>query len=504
MNDFRRVFLLCSSLTAAMALVSSSAFALPNYSISTGVVAFGSVPLAVSTPAQIAVTITNVSGGTRNNLQMAGGGLSPPPFGNSQNCQGANLAPNGTCQVVYTFSPVALGPVSVPNSFTIDGEPFALTVSGTGVSGLTVTPTIDFGPVPLTASAPSQAATVTNVSAFSIGPVQIAGGGLSPPPFGNSQNCQGATLPPGGTCQVFYTFSPVALGPVSVANGFSLNGAPFTVAVSGTGISGLTVTPAINFGSVLIGAAAPPQAATVTNVSAFPIGPVQIAGGGLSPPPFGNSQNCQGVTLAPNGTCQVIYTFTPVALGPVSVANNFSLNGAPFTVAVSGIGTSLQSLTKAFGSPGILLNGSTSLSFTAQNLSNATTLHNVSFTDDLPSGLVVSTPNGLAGTCGGGTIAAVAGSGTVSLSGATLAPLASCTFSVNVRGTTTGTKDNVTGPITSTESGGGTATASLQVSPPPPPALPIPTLTLWGLLSLSALMISAAFAARRRRREHGT
>jgi hypothetical protein len=126
-------------------------------------------------------------------------------------------------------------------------------------------------------------------------------------------------------------------------------------------------------------------------------------------------------------------------------------------------------ISKAFGASSIALSGSTSLSFTINNPNSGIALSGIAFTDALPAGLVVATPNGLTGSCGGGTITATAGSGSLSLSGATLAASASCTFSVNVTGTTAGSKANTTGAISATESGTGATsnTATLKVVAPP-------------------------------------
>jgi arabinogalactan endo-1,4-beta-galactosidase len=120
-------------------------------------------------------------------------------------------------------------------------------------------------------------------------------------------------------------------------------------------------------------------------------------------------------------------------------------------------------IAKVFGAASVSLNGTTSLTFSLSNPNTAISLSGIGFTDTFPSGLTVATPNGLAGSCGGGTITAAAGSNSVGLSGASLAAGASCTFAVNIVGTSAGAQNNVTSAVTSTESGNG-STASAQIT----------------------------------------
>ncbi len=125
------------------------------------------------------------------------------------------------------------------------------------------------------------------------------------------------------------------------------------------------------------------------------------------------------------------------------------------------------SISKAFGAATVPVNGSTSLTLTITNPSaNTSALSGVAFTDTLPSGLVVSTPNGLSNSCGG-TATATAGSGSISLTGGSIAANASCTVVVDVTGTAAGDKVNST-TVSSTNGGtGNTANATLTVVAPP-------------------------------------
>ena len=151
-------------------------------------------------------------------------------------------------------------------------------------------------------------------------------------------------------------------------------------------------------------------------------------------------------------------------------------NGATSTQANIGAASNTATLnvltapsfTKSFGASTVTAGGTTALTFNITNNDTAFGLTGVNFSDPLPTGLTVaSTPN-IVGGCGGGTIMAAANSGTISLSGASLAASGNCSFSVDVTGTTAGAKGNSVSLIT-TETGTNNtpATATLNVFGPP-------------------------------------
>lgn len=154
-------------------------------------------------------------------------------------------------------------------------------------------------------------------------------------------------------------------------------------------------------------------------------------------------------------------------------------------------------IAKTFGAASVALNGTMSLTFSLSNPNTSQALSGIGFTDPLPSGQIVATPSALNGSCTGGTITATAGTGTVSLAGASLAANASCTFSLNVTSTSSGSLTNTTGAVTSNESAtGGTASANLIVAATPSqqPAQPTDITPISGqsyyvLNQLSALQV---------------
>jgi hypothetical protein len=147
-----------------------------------------------------------------------------------------------------------------------------------------------------------------------------------------------------------------------------------------------------------------------------------------------------------------------------------------FLAVLPAAGVAPPTITQAFGVATIPVGGTTSLTFTLTNTVTTLIIPGVTFTDTLPTGLVVATPNGLNGSCGG-TVTAVAGSSTILLTGGSIPAVVStpvtCVFSVNVTATAIGVLTTaVSGadtdfgtPITSDATI--TVTAFVPISPAP-------------------------------------
>ncbi len=180
-----------------------------------------------------------------------------------------------------------------------------------------------------------------------------------------------------------------------------------------------------------------------------------------------NSISLTGGTMTSNSNCVITVKVT----ADMTEGLRTNISGAVSSLEGGTGGTATDtitvvippSFTKSFGATTLAVGDATTLTFNITNNSTTTSLTGVSFTDTLPAGLVVGTPNNLTGTCGGGTITATDGSGAVGLAGATLAASANCTFTVDVKGTTAGMKNNTVDLVTTQTGTGPTATDSLDV-----------------------------------------
>jgi LPXTG-site transpeptidase (sortase) family protein len=185
-----------------------------------------------------------------------------------------------------------------------------------------------------------------------------------------------------------------------------------------------------------------------------------------------------GIIGTTTSTASTIY-FRVFAAGAQYSGNPSATNGIMYLddIVVSGcLLPDAPTLSKAFSPVTIPQGSASTLTFTLTN-PNSSALTGVSFTDTLPTGLTINTPNGLTASCTtgtltGGTTTAVSGTTLISLSGATLSANANCTISVSVKGNAAGDYTNISGNISSTETGvnttsNGYGASSLTVVAPP-------------------------------------
>jgi uncharacterized repeat protein (TIGR01451 family) len=145
--------------------------------------------------------------------------------------------------------------------------------------------------------------------------------------------------------------------------------------------------------------------------------------------------------------------------------------------ATSAAATSPPSIASSFVPTSVAVGGDSALSFTITNPNASGSLTGVSFTDTLPSGLVLDNPSGLTGSCGSSSvITANPGGTTISLTGGSVSAGKTCTFSVDVNSNTAGVYQNSTGAVSSANGGTGNSdTESLTVLAPPTISLQTPS-----------------------------
>ena len=196
---------------------------------------------------------------------------------------------------------------------------------------------------------------------------------------------------------------------------------------------------------------------------------VQVAGTPtttcLSPPALATSGGPSDlafidVALA-DSSCTVSATVRGVQAGawdnPVTV--NVDGTGTPVTASIGVVAP--PSISAAFGTALLGLDGTTPLTFTITNPNAAFPLSGVTFTDTFPAGLVVA---GQPTDGCGGSVAGDPGSNSIGLSGGRISPASSCTVSAVVAATATGAVADATTQVFSAEGGiGNTASAGLTV-----------------------------------------
>lgn len=293
---------------------------------------FGSISSGTTSAPQI-LTIRNTGLATLTNFA---GGAPGAPFSAAQNCAGG-VAPGGSCQYFFTFSPTAAGTFTATSNSSTNAGPISVSLQGRGrtsifPSGQRVTPrSLDFGPIGVDTASETIAITITNQSPFST-ITNWAGGGVGAP-FSATQNCAGG-VGPGENCQFFYTFSPTEAGEFSATSNVSNSFGSFSIELRGTGEgASFTVSPLwLDFGPVPLNTTSDTQSVTIRNTGPIPL--TNWSGGGPGAP-FSAAQNCAG-GVPPGGSCQFFFTFTPTEEGQFTAYSSPTMNGGSFAIRLQG------------------------------------------------------------------------------------------------------------------------------------------------------------------------
>ena len=349
--------------------------------------------LVGTTSAPFAFIVTNTGTTT---LVIGTLGISGEFALSANNCNGANLAPSGTCTFSVTFSPLSIGPKGGSVTFTSNAffPTNTIALSGNGIQpDLTITKTNNVGgsvvypstwlwiikvtnngtdnatfangQTILSDNLPTNATYAWNYTSMLVIPgnnfpnLSLVGSDLT-------VTANGAfVLPPGAWVEVAYTVTatpgtytnPRAGGSCSVdpnnvvpesAEGNNACAAN-TVTVTAPIIS-LSAT-SLNFGDLLVGLTSPPQSVIVTNTGNAPlhIGLLSFTSDWTV-----INDTCSNATVAPSGTCTFDVVFNPHAPGPLTGSVNIPSDAysGPNSVALSGTGLSIPPGTNLLLNPG--------------------------------------------------------------------------------------------------------------------------------------------------------
>lgn len=222
-------------------------------------------------------------------------------------------------------------------------------------------------------------------------------------PFAQTNTC-GTTVQAGKNCAISITFSPKTTGSFTGVVTITDNAAnsPQTISLSGTGVTGVAVTPkTLTFPTTSIGSSSASMTASLANnnLTTLSITSITVTG------PFSQTNNC-GSSLASASKCTITVTYTPTATGTQTgtVTITDSATNSPQTISLTGTGQSLPTTLVSISiSPGsALLSVGNTLQLTATgNYSNGTT-------QNLTSSATWTTSNSKAAKVAGGLVTALA------------------------------------------------------------------------------------------------
>jgi len=373
--------------------------------------------------------------------------LTAPAGGNSISFSNGTLAANSNCVINVNVTPTATGSlINTTNHLFID-------TTDTGHFG-TATLTVNNAPAPPPPLCGLTMASWTVPTGTVANPPDLAGG----LPTTKAANVATATLSaavPGSTAII--TTGGHGDSTSWRTNGYKDAGQYIEFTIDTTNYTQVQ----FNFWVANPSPANGPTSVNVTINNGGGFGaPIPIA-----TPPIAFTQYNINATGLTNPSGNTVFRIT--ATGAANNATGASLNYDDITF--TGCSTAVQpTIAKAFAPNPVAVNGVSTLTFTLTN-PNLAALTGAAFTDSLPAGLQVAATPAASTTCGGAWAPAAASTSLIFAAG-TIPANGSCTVSVNVTATTAGPHGNVSGTLSTTQTGtnvNSVGTANLTAVLPP-------------------------------------
>jgi hypothetical protein len=353
----------------------------PEVTLSTNSLTFG--PQNVGSPSAPQTEIVTNTGTANLTISLVAiGGTNASDFTTSNDtCTGATVTPNSTCTFSVMFTPTTTGAES--GSITItdnaSNSPQTVSLTGVGISGAaSVSPASrSFGDQALGTTTAAKTFTLSSTGTTNLNLASITIAGTNASDFAETDNCP-ASMGPGVKCTLSVTLTPSQTGAetaaVTVAD--SAANSPQTVALSGTGVVPVALSPvSLSFGKQALNMTSAAKTVNLTNNldSALAITTITASGD------FAQTNNC-GTSVPANSKCTISVTFTPSLIGgetgTLTVTDGASTS--PQTASLSGTGVVPATLSPI------------SLSFGNQPQSTTSAAKNVTLTNNLDSALAIT------------------------------------------------------------------------------------------------------------------
>ncbi len=426
-----------SFLLAALLFCAFESECLAAATVSPTSLTWGSVSVG-SAGGQKTATLTNTGSASITIRSIAITGTNAADFSIFSKTCGTSLAAAASCTAKIIFKPTTTGTRTAKLTFTdtASNSPQTVALSGAGTSvTVSLSPTsLAFGSVIIGSSGSSLSASLHNGTAASITISNVAIIGTNAADFTISSKTCGTSLAASASCSATIQFKPAATGTRTASLRFtdSASNSPQTVALSGTGTAAtgsVTVSPtSLAFGNVVTGSGGSSLGETLHNSTAASITISNVAITGTNAADFTISSKTCGSSLAASASCTATILFKPAATGTRTATLSFtdSASNSPQTVALSGTGTTATGTGTITASPSSLAWGASNIG--VQTTPQTVTLHNnATAAISISSIALTSTDPGdftiLSKTCG-----------------TTLGADASCTVTLALKPTATGTR----------------------------------------------------------------